>query len=131
MMAAIFYFSAQTFDGAQLAWWEVLVRKLGHVTGYALLTVAWAWALVGRMRLPLAWAAGLAFAYAISDEYHQTLVDGREGTPFDVLIDSIGIAIAAWIMHRSRRGSPIKPRRGSDQPQGERFEGAGRAAKRA
>jgi VanZ family protein len=93
MMAAIFYFSAQSFDGQQLAWWEVVMRKLGHVTGYALLAAAWAWALYGRVRRPLVWAAGAAFAYAISDEYHQTFVEGRGGTPVDVAIDSIGIGI--------------------------------------
>ena len=33
--------------------------------------------------------------YAATDEFHQTFVDGRTGTPVDVLIDSAGIAIAA------------------------------------
>ena len=50
MMAAIFYFSAQPFDGPDLAWWEVAVRKLGHMGGYAVLTFLWWWALVGRVR---------------------------------------------------------------------------------
>jgi VanZ family protein len=39
----------------------------------------------------------LAFAYACSDEYHQTFVDGRTGTVRDVGIDTIGIAIAVGI----------------------------------
>jgi VanZ family protein len=99
MMAAIFYFSAQPFDGPELAWWEVAIRKLGHVAGYALLAAAFAWALVGSgVRRPLPWAAGLAFAYACSDEYHQTFVENRSGTPVDVLIDSAGIALACGAM---------------------------------
>ena len=50
-------------------------------------------------------AVSIAFAYACTDEFHQTFVHGREGTPRDVVIDSIGIAIAAlriWM----RRSAP-------------------------
>ena len=43
MMAAIFYFSAQPFDGPELAWWEVAIRKLGHIAGYVVLTYLWWW----------------------------------------------------------------------------------------
>ena len=39
-------------------------------------------------------AALIAVAYAISDEYHQSFVEGRHGSPVDVLIDSTGVAIA-------------------------------------
>jgi VanZ family protein len=114
MMAAIFYFSAQPFDGQELAWWEVLGRKLGHVAGYAILTAAWFWALAGRVRRPLAVAAVLSLAYAASDEYHQTFVDGRTGTPVDVGVDAIGIAISyALIRSRKAKSNPAARREGS------------------
>jgi VanZ family protein len=104
MMAAIFYFSAQPFDGPDLAWYEVIARKLGHVGGYALLTAAWGWALRGLVARPVLWAAALSFLYACSDEYHQTFVDGRSGTVTDVLIDSVGIALALLAIDwRARR----------------------------
>ena len=104
IMAAIFYFSAQPFDGPDLAWYEVIARKLGHVGGYALLTAAWAWALHGLVARPVLWAAALSFLYACSDEYHQTFVDGRSGTVTDVLIDSVGIALALLAIDwRARR----------------------------
>jgi VanZ family protein len=110
MMAAIFFFSAQPYDGPDLAWWEVVARKLGHVTGYALLTGAWWWALHGLVPRPLAWAAALSFAYACSDEYHQTFVDGRTGKALDVGIDSVGIALAcAGIGLRGRGRSSGRP----------------------
>ena len=35
LMGVIFYFSAQTSTGGH-PWWDVILRKLGHVTGYAL-----------------------------------------------------------------------------------------------
>ena len=55
-----------------------------------LLTGLWWWALVGGVRRPLLAAAAISLAYAATDEYHQTFVDGRHGSPLDVGIDAIG-----------------------------------------
>jgi VanZ family protein len=104
LMGLIFFLSAQPAAG-HYPWWEVGLRKLGHVSGYALLTALWAWALQRVVRRPLLVAVGIALAYACTDEYHQTFVRGREGTPRDVAIDAIGMAIAAWLISR-RRPSP-------------------------
>jgi VanZ family protein len=104
LMGVIFYFSAQPAGGHH-AWWVIVVRKLGHITGYALLTSAWWWALRGVVERPLVWAVGIAFAYACTDEFHQTFVHGREGTPRDVAIDAIGMAIAALLI-AMRRSAP-------------------------
>ena len=104
LMGVIFYFSAQTSSGDH-PWWDVIVRKLGHVTGYALLTALWWWALRGVVGRPLLIAVCIAFAYACTDEFHQTFVSGRTGTPVDVAIDSIGMAIAALLINLRRRMS--------------------------
>jgi VanZ family protein len=105
LMAVIFYFSAQS-SAEHYSWWEVIARKLGHVTGYALLTALWAWALRALVERPLLWAVAIALFYAGTDEFHQTFVHGREGTPRDVAIDAIGIAVVAlWL----RRGQ-LSPR---------------------
>jgi VanZ family protein len=98
LMAGIFYFSAQSYDGAELAWWEVFARKLGHFTGYLVLALAWAWALEALVDRPRLWAAAISFAYACSDEYHQTFVDGRTGKVLDVGIDTLGIAAALLLV---------------------------------
>jgi VanZ family protein len=103
VMGLIFYFSAQP-AAAHHAWWEIVVRKLGHVTGYALLTALWAWALQGVVRRPVLIAVCIALAYACTDEFHQTFVRGRNGTPIDVGVDAIGMAIAV-ILIRARRPS--------------------------
>jgi VanZ family protein len=114
LMGAIFYFSAQQADPDQ-AWWTVVVRKLGHAGGYATLTALWFWALAGIVRRPLLVAAAISFVYACSDEYHQTFVEGRGGTPMDVGIDSAGIAIAVVVAvalrrrRRSTRAAPSRP----------------------
>ena len=48
-------------------------------------------------------AAAIAVGYAITDELHQTKVDGRHGAPVDVLIDAVGVA-AGWLAtHRITR----------------------------
>jgi VanZ family protein len=104
LMGVIFYLSAQP-AAAHHAWWVIVFRKLGHVTGYALLTALWAWALQGVVRRPVLVAVCIAFAYACTDEFHQTFVRGREGTPRDVGIDAIGMAIA-WMLIRMRRTAP-------------------------
>jgi len=98
LMAVIFYFSAQPGIDHH-GWFVVLLRKLGHVTGYALLTLGWWWALRVISRRPLPWALGISLAYACTDEFHQTFVHGRDGTPRDIAIDAIGMAIAALIIN--------------------------------
>ncbi|MGH2957729.1 MAG: VanZ family protein [Solirubrobacterales bacterium] len=109
LMGAIFFFSAQPYDGHEMAWWEMVGRNLGHFGGYALLAAAWCWALWGRVRNALAWAAILALTYAAVDEYHQTFVEGRTGTWEDVVLDGLGIAAALLAIRirasRRRRGS--------------------------
>ena len=104
LMGVIFWFSAQPAGGHH-AWWVIVFRKLGHITGYALLTALWAWALRGAVRRPVLWAMLISLAYACTDEYHQTFVRGRTGTPMDVVIDAIGIAIAALLIGM-RRSAP-------------------------
>jgi VanZ family protein len=104
LMGVIFWFSAQPAGGHHL-WWVVVGRKLGHVTGYAMLTALWAWALQGVVRRPVLAAVCIALAYAGTDEFHQTFVRGRTGTPVDVGIDAIGMAIAALLI-RMRRFTP-------------------------
>ena len=104
LMAAIFILSAQPAAGHH-AWWVIVIRKLGHITGYALLTAAWWWALGGVVDRPLLWAVGISLGYACTDEFHQTFVRGREGTPRDVGIDSIGMAIAALLIDLRRKTS--------------------------
>jgi VanZ family protein len=106
VMVVIFILSAQPAGGHH-AWWVILLRKLGHIGGYALLTGAWWWALSGVVDRPLLWAVGISLAYACTDEYHQTFVRGREGTPRDVGIDAIGMALAALAITRL----PRAPRR--------------------
>jgi VanZ family protein len=113
MMTLIFVLSGQPSDHVDRAWWDVALRKLAHVTEYAVLTALW-WRALQALNVPrpLLAAMLLSVAYAATDEFHQTFVDGRRGTPVDVLIDSIGITIAALAVvnyARRRMRGPSRP----------------------
>ena len=101
-MAIIFWFSSR-HGGGHLPTAEIIVRKLGHMLGYLVLTLL----LVRALRrsgslyaVPIAMA--VALAYAAGDEWHQSFVPGRTATVHDVGIDAIGIGIAALAVTRTR-----------------------------
>ena len=99
--AVIFAFSSIPSLDSSLGTWDLVLRKLAHVAEYAVLG-----ALLVRAA-GLVWLAfALGVAYAASDELHQHFVTGRRGTPLDLLIDSVGVAlgIVAW-RRLSQRGS--------------------------
>ncbi|HEX6713440.1 MAG TPA: VanZ family protein [Thermoleophilaceae bacterium] len=104
-MAVIFWFSAQPNLNSGLGWIDHVGRKFIHAGDYALLCFLWWRALrtkIDRMTaLAVAW--GIAFLYAISDEYHQTFVTGRHGSAVDVAIDSMGAALVVLLVLRARR----------------------------
>ena len=97
LMAVIFLFSAQPNLDSGLGLIDTIGRKLIHFAEYALLALLWWRAL--RSRLDDRRAALAAFVvtalYAASDEYHQSFVEGRAGSPIDWLIDCAGAAVAS------------------------------------
>ena len=96
----IFALSSVPHLGTDLGVWDTILRKIAHTLEYAVLGAL----LTRALRRP-----GLAFLvavlYAASDEFHQTFVPGRHGSPVDVAIDSIGIAVGvlAWQRFGARR----------------------------
>ncbi|WP_205698537.1 VanZ family protein [Conexibacter sp. SYSU D00693] len=98
LMGLIFYLSDQPDLSSGLGDWDLLLRKGAHMTEYALLWLLWLRAL--GWRAPVA-AAVVAIAYAATDELHQSTVEGRHGTPVDVLIDAVGVALG-WLAFRLR-----------------------------
>lgn len=130
-MAVIFFFSSQpgaestkTSDSAsyQIIGWQnylfhqkkseaelkaqieamgLVVRKVAHMSEYALLAVLLVFYLscysfAKKDCLLLAW--GITVLYAISDEIHQLFVPGRAGKITDVCIDSVGAAIGVLLL---------------------------------
>jgi VanZ family protein len=83
--------------GTGLGGWDLVLRKIAHAAEYAVLG-----ALLQRAlsRPGLAFAIGAA--YAISDEVHQHFVPGRTGSPLDVALDTVGVAIGVALWHRAQ-----------------------------
>ena len=107
LMGLIFFLSAQPDLSTGLGTWDTILRKLAHMAEYGLLWLLWWRALgYGNPALP----AAIAIGYSITDELHQTTVEGRHGTPVDVLIDAAGVALAYLAVRARAR----RPRRRSD-----------------
>ena len=105
LMGLIFGLSAQPDLGTGLGTIDLILRKIAHMSEYALLTFLW-WrvlrTLVPSGAAPFA-AFAVAIAYACTDEFHQTFVTGRHGTPVDVCIDAIGGAVAVLLIRARAR----------------------------
>ncbi len=97
LMGVIFAFSAQPSLDSGLGVIDLIGRKLIHFAEYALLCFLW-WrplATVTTPRRAALYAFLIASGYAVTDEFHQSFIEGRHGTPVDWLIDSAGAAAAA------------------------------------
>ena len=112
IMAIIFIASATPgSDTPNFGAWDVLIKKAGHMLGYALLAAAYFRALSWRpqaARTQLIAAACLALCYAASDEFHQKFVPGRTSSIYDILVDMTGAAIGIALLSWSRKKSGIR-----------------------
>jgi VanZ family protein len=99
LMAVIFFLSAQPDLGTGLGVWDTILRKAAHMAEYGLLWFLWQRALNTATPWP---AVATTLAYAVTDELHQTFVDGRHGSPLDVMIDAAGVAVAVALYSRRK-----------------------------
>jgi VanZ family protein len=95
----IFAFSSVPSLSSGLGTWDTVLRKLAHLTEYAILGLLLYRALEREV---VALAAGIA--YAATDELHQHFVRGRHGALSDIAIDAVGVAagMLAWLWIRMR-----------------------------
>jgi VanZ family protein len=113
LMAVIFFLSAQPDLNSGLGVWDTIGRKFVHAAVYGALWFLWWRALRTQNPIP---AIAITLLYAISDEYHQTFVHGRHGSPLDVLIDATGVAIALLLVSRRGTRAAPRPRTGGPPP---------------
>ena len=91
---------------------DFLLRKIAHITEFAILTFLIARLITFYRRPKLSWkeisfySAVFAIFYALTDEVHQNFVFGRYGSLVDVGIDSIGILLMSIVWYY--RGRKIK-----------------------
>ena len=94
-MAFIFYLSSLSQEEAnRIASLGDIGSYAAHFVLYAVLAALivasmWSWKLGYQLRWAV-FAAGLAALYGVSDEYHQTFVDGRSATLVDVIVNTVG-----------------------------------------
>lgn len=92
--------------------WEFFIRKGAHLAEYGILFWlvyhALEAALPGSTFVRSCAAAIGALVYAATDEYHQSFVTGRTGTPYDLFFDGSGIALA-WIVNHYFSGRKNNP----------------------
>jgi VanZ family protein len=96
------------------------LRKTGHVVGYGMLSLlllrGWR-ATLGRVHVMLLRTALLSWLgttiVAALDEWHQSYIPSRTGTPRDVALDTVaGVAflvVAYWWLRRTDQDSPGHP----------------------
>jgi VanZ family protein len=101
-MGLVFFLSAQPkLPTPPAPMLDVMLKKGAHFGAYAILAFLW-WRALSRAGMGGRAALGLAFAiavlYGMSDEFHQSFVPGRRPSPSDVLIDSLGAAVALGVV---------------------------------
>ena len=109
MMAIIFVASSTpSSELPNYGFWDMLVKKGGHMMGYGLLSIAWWYGFSFDSKKGwLAWL--LAFIYAISDEFHQSFTPGRNPSAVDVLFFDGGGALVGlstlviWFRMRAKK----------------------------
>jgi VanZ family protein len=105
LMAVIYFFSAQESLNSGLGTIDLIGRKLFHFGEYALLMFLWWRAFRTRMSHERAILVAflVTIGYAATDEFHQTFVEGRHGSPVDWAIDSAGAALVALRLRTRRK----------------------------
>ena len=100
LMGVIFALSAQPDLSSGLGTADIVLRKIAHMAEYGLLVFLW-WRPLREVISPRAAvtvAVAIGVVYSGTDEFHQSFVEGRHGTPVDVLIDSVGMAVVARLL---------------------------------
>lgn len=84
--------------------YDFILRKGAHIFVFAILFLLLIRAFKNyglSDKKALLWAFIFTVFYAVTDEYHQTFIPQRVGSPIDVGIDSVGVVfITLWQMKK-------------------------------
>lgn len=107
-MVVIYYFSSQPdLQSGLTTWIDLVLRKIAHMAEFGVLCYLWFQAL--GVSMPLTTRPKIFFAllfsvlYAATDEWHQSFVGGRHGSPVDVLVDAFGAAVLTGLLLKQHR----------------------------
>jgi VanZ family protein len=86
---------------AQVNTVNYVFRETGHALSYGLMYFLWFRAFHGHRRTTprraFLYAMGICFLVSVMDEGHQSLIQSRGGSGYDVLLDLSGSSLAALI----------------------------------
>lgn len=95
-MVIIFYFSSRqtTGIGGDSYWWRFIILKSFHIIEYGVLAI-----LLFIATSKYNYSLFIGVLYAISDEFHQSIVPGRTATLRDIFFDISGIFLGLLIIN--------------------------------
>ena len=106
-LGLIFFLSSIPQLTTGLGIWDLILRKIAHMSEYFILVFFLYRAFRGSFNLTafylIFWSFSLSFLYAVSDEIHQAFVPHRSSSLLDIFIDTAGI-IAFFILLRRKKG---------------------------
>jgi len=98
----IFYLSGLPDLATPWGTWDIILRKIAHIAEYGILAFLVWRAVFHSLKITLSktytWSGALSLLYAISDEIHQRFVPTRNGSIYDILIDSVGIGLMLYFL---------------------------------
>lgn len=94
-MGLIFWLSSfHKLQASPVFWQDFIFRKSAHFFEYAFLYLLFFRAIKNSTKIVffklVVISLLLTVWYSLTDEYHQTLVSGRSGRFYDILVDSLG-----------------------------------------
>jgi len=104
----IFYLSSLSFPPEEVpSFWGL--DKIIHFTeyyifGYLIFRCFAHWKNIAfRQRHAILWTISIGVFYAMTDEWHQSFVPGRDPSVWDMLFDALGVAFAALTFQGIRK----------------------------
>jgi VanZ family protein len=98
----IFYLSSLPNLATSWGIWDLIFRKIAHITEYGILAFLIWRAILHSIKVNLsktyALSGAVSLLYAISDEIHQSFVPTRHASIYDILIDGLGIGLMLYFL---------------------------------
>lgn len=84
--------------------WDFVLRKIAHMAEYGILTFLFFRVAAFNLsfRKAISYSTLFSITYALTDEYHQLFVFGRNGSLSDVFIDTLGIFFAVFLIYKKK-----------------------------
>jgi len=111
-VVVIFFFSSfSTKQTTEIFWQDFLVKKTAHFIEFGILAVLLYRAFINsgfKAKNAIIYSVIFFVLYAISDEFHQSFIPGREPRVRDVIIDMTGGILSLYSIKELLPQAPVK-----------------------